>query len=201
VGKIPVHVDELGVDLLTIAGHKLYAPKGVGALYIRTGGRLEKLIHGADHEMNRRAGTENVLEIVGLGEACELIDQNLDEYQKHMAKMRDRLEKGLKELFADIRINGHPGKRLPNTTSVSFKGLEANAILSELTNVAASAGAACHSGQVDVSIVLKAMQVPLEYAMGTIRLSVGRFTTVEEIDRAIKAIRMILNASKNVETK
>ncbi|MCH8127863.1 IscS subfamily cysteine desulfurase [candidate division KSB1 bacterium] len=193
VGKIPVHIDELGVDLLSIAGHKLYAPKGIGALYIRSGVQLEKLIHGADHEINRRAGTENVLEIVGLGEACELIHENLARYQEHMLEMRNRLEQGLKMRFPNIRINGHPDKRLPNTSSVSFVGLEANTILAELPNVAASAGAACHSGQVDVSIVLKAMQVPLEYAMGTIRLSVGRFTTAEEIDRAVEEIDKLLN--------
>jgi cysteine desulfurase len=186
VGKIPVTVDDLGVDLLSIAGHKMYAPKGVGALYVRTGVTLEKLIHGADHEMGQRAGTENVVEIVGLGEACELIASNLTEYSEHMRAMRDRLESGLKKEFPDIRINGHPGQRLPNTLSVSFKGLEASTILSELENVAASAGAACHSDRIDVSVVLEAMKVPLEYAMGTIRFSVGRATTAGEIDQALE---------------
>ena len=185
VGKIPVWVDELGVDLLSVAGHKFYAPKGIGALFVRTGVRLEKLIHGADHEMNRRAGTENVIEIVGLGEACALVDRKLPEYREHMLKMRDRLETRLKERFPDIWINGHPEKRLPNTVSVCFRGLEANTILAELKQVAASAGAACHSDQVDVSSVLQAMKVPLEYAMGTIRFSVGRSTTVDDIDRAL----------------
>jgi cysteine desulfurase len=194
VGKIPVQVDALGVDLLSIAGHKLYAPKGIGALYIRAGVKLEKLIHGANHEMNWRAGTENVVEIVGLGQACELIDQNLAMYHDHMLKMRDRLEAGLKRSFPDLRINGHPKKRLPNTSSVSFKGLEANTILSELEAVAASAGAACHSDQVEVSSVLEAMQVPLEYAMGTIRLSVGRYTTTEEIDQAVDEITRVANS-------
>ncbi len=188
IGKIPVRVDELGVDLLTIAGHKLYAPKGIGALYIRTGIKLEKLIHGANHEMNRRAGTENVLEIVGLGKACELIDENLSQYQKSMQKMRDRLETRLKEKFPDIRINGHPDKRLPNTSSISFRGLEANRILADLTNVAASAGAACHSDTIEVSAILEAMNIPIDYAMGTIRFSVGRSTTTEEIDQALEDI-------------
>jgi len=192
VGKIPVCVDELEVDLLSIAGHKLYAPKGIGALYIRTGVKLEKLIHGANHEMNLRAGTENVIEIAGLGEACAMIDANLSLYHGHMREMRDRLEKGLKERFPGVRINGHPDKRLPNTLSVSFKGLEANTILSELTEVAASAGAACHSDHVDVSSVLKAMDVQLEYAMGTLRFSVGRFTTVEEVDKALDAITRVV---------
>lgn len=192
IGKIPVRVDELNVDLLSVAGHKLYAPKGIGALYIHPGVKLEKFIHGANHEMNWRAGTENVIEIVGLGEACELINQNLSKYQEHMQKMRDRLENGLKKRVPNIRINGHPEKRLPNTSSLSFKGLEANTILSELSQVAASAGAACHSDRVEVSSVLEAMQVPLEYAMGTIRLSVGRFTTTAEIDQAIDEITQVV---------
>jgi len=192
VGKIPVRVDELDVDLLSIAGHKLYAPKGIGALYVRSGVKLEKLIHGANHEMNWRAGTENVIEIAGLGEACELINQNLSAYQQHMRQMRDRLERGLNEKLSDWRRNGHPEKRLPNTLSISFRGLEANTILSELAGVAASAGAACHSDQIQVSSVLEAMKVPLEYAMGTIRFSVGRFTTASEIDQAVaETVRVV----------
>ena len=185
VGKIPVRVDELGVDLLSIAGHKLYAPKGIGALFIRPGVRLEKFMHGANHEQDRRAGTENVIEMVGLGKACELIERNLPAYASHMLEMRDRLEQGLLASQADARVNGHPEERLPNTSSVAFRGLEADRILSTLPTVAASAGAACHSDQVQVSHVLEAMKVPTEYAMGTLRFSVGRFTKVEEIDRAI----------------
>jgi cysteine sulfinate desulfinase/cysteine desulfurase-like protein len=192
VGKVPVRVDELGVDLLSIAGHKLYAPKGIGALYVRSGVRLEKLIHGAGHEMDWRAGTENVIEIVGLGKACQLIEQSLATYSQHLGGMRDRLETGLRMSFSDLRINGHPEKRLPNICSVSFKGLEANTILAELKNVAASAGAACHSDKVEVSSVLEAMQVPLEYAMGTIRLTVGRYTTEEEIEQALDEIRQVV---------
>ncbi|MDA0734294.1 MAG: cysteine desulfurase family protein [Chloroflexi bacterium] len=194
IGKIPVQVDQLGVDLLSVAGHKLYAPKGIGALYVRQGVELEKLIHGANHEMNWRAGTENVIEVVGLGQACELIQQNLPEYQTHMQQMRDRLEQGLKAHFPDLRVNGHPQQRLPNTCSVSFKGVEASTVLAQMTGVAASAGAACHSDQVDVSSVLNAIRVPLEYAMGTIRLSVGRYTTVEEIDRAVSEIAQAVDA-------
>ena len=188
VGKIPVRVDELGVDLLSIAGHKVYAPKGIGALYIRHGVRLEKLMHGASHEMGWRAGTENVIEIVGLGRACELVKNNLMEYHQHMQTMRDRLEAGIGERFEQIRFNGHPKKRLPNTLSASFRGMEANIILDRLKGVYASAGAACHSDHVDVSSVLEAMQVPLEYAMGTLRFSVGRYTTEQEIDRALVEI-------------
>ncbi|NLI81538.1 MAG: selenide, water dikinase SelD [Deltaproteobacteria bacterium] len=192
VGKIPVHVDDLGVDLLTIAGHKLYAPKGVGVLYVRSGVELEKLIHGADHERNWRAGTENVIEIVGLGEACAMVHENLPAYHAHLKEMRDRLEAALRERFPHVRFNGHPERRLPNTCSVGFRGLEANTILSELSDVAASAGAACHSDRVDVSAVLTAMGVPMEYAMGTIRFSTGRFTSAAEIDRAVKRITEVV---------
>nr|MBN2277829.1 selenide, water dikinase SelD [candidate division Zixibacteria bacterium] len=192
VGKIPVQVDSLGVDLLSVAGHKLYAPKGIGALYIRSGIRLEKYVHGADHERNLRAGTENVIEIVGLGEACRLIGGETEKHRQHLNRMRDRLEQGLQNKFPDIKINGHPEKRLPNTTSISFPGLEANTILAELTEVAASAGAACHSDNIDISAVLEAMAVPLEYAMGTIRFSAGRFTTGDEIDRAITEITRVV---------
>ncbi len=193
VGKIPVRVDELGVDLLSVAGHKLYAPKGIGALYVRSGIQLEKLVHGADHEMNWRAGTENVLEIVGLGEACRLVAEDLDEEIPRLAKLRNRLESRLLKRYPELRVNGHPEKRLPNTASLSFPGLEANTILSELHGVAASAGAACHSDHVDVSAVLTAMNVPLEYAMGTVRFSVGRFTTEQEIDRAILEISDVVD--------
>jgi len=188
VGKIPVNVDDLGVDLLSIAGHKVYAPKGIGALYIRAGVRLEKLMHGASHEMGWRAGTENVIEMVGLGKACELVKNNLTEYHRRMQTMRDRLEAGIGERFEHVRINGHPTIRLPNTLSASFRGMEANVILDELQGVYASAGAACHSDHVEVSSVLEAMRVPMEYAMGTLRFSVGRYTTEQEIDRALEEI-------------
>ena len=188
VGKIPVTVDELGADLLSIAGHKLYAPKGIGALYVRPGVVLEKFMHGASHESNRRAGTENVIEMAGLGAACELIERHLPDYAAHLKQMRDRLEAGLLDSGLDVRVNGHPEKRLPNTTSVSFKGMEADRILASLPTVAASAGAACHSDQVQVSHVLEAMRVPTEYAMGTLRFSVGRYTTREEIDQAVAEV-------------
>jgi len=188
VGKVDTRIEALGVDLLSIAGHKVYAPKGIGALYIRNGVELAKLIHGADHEQNRRAGTENVLEIVGLGQACEIAGRDLAKNAAHMKTMRDRLYEGLKSTFNDIKLNGHPEKRLPNTLSVSFPHIEANTLLSEISDIAASAGAACHADSVDISHVLKAMGVPEEYAMGTVRLSVGRMTTAEEIDRAVEII-------------
>jgi cysteine desulfurase len=176
VGKIATRVQELGVDLLSVAGHKLYGPKGVGALYIRRGLQIEKLIHGADHEQNRRAGTENVLEIVGLGKACEIAERELEKNSFHMREMRDRLHRGLEEKLGNLRLNGHREQRLPNTLSVGFPNIEANTLLDEIEGVAASAGAACHTDSTDVSSVLTAMKVPLEYAMGTIRFSTGRLT-------------------------
>jgi cysteine desulfurase NifS/selenium donor protein len=188
IGKIPVAVDDLGVDLLSIAGHKLYAPKGVGALYIRTGVTLEKLIFGADHERGWRAGTENVLEIVGLGKACELVHEQLAERAAHMRALRDRLHEGIAAKITDLRLNGHPEKRLPNTLSLSFRGTEANAILSELTGVAASAGAACHADEVQMSATLEAMKVPVDFAMGTIRFSTGVMLSETETDRAVDAV-------------
>ena len=193
VGKIPVKVEDLDVDLLSIAGHKLYAPKGIGALCIRSGVELEKFMHGAGHEQNRRAGTENVLEMVGLGAACQLIERNLAEYTAHMREMRDRLEKRVLDSGVDVRVNGHPDRRLPNTSSISFRGLEADRILANLPTVAASAGAACHSDQVEISHVLEAMKVPVDYAMGTVRFSVGRFTTAEEIDRASDEVIQVVS--------
>ncbi len=191
VGKVPVDVDALDVDLLSVAGHKLYAPKGIGALYVRGSVQLAKLIHGADHEGNRRAGTENVLEIVGLGQACQVAGRDLNKNQAHFARLRDRLHEGLLRELGDeaIRLNGHPEKRLPNTLSLSFRGVEANTLLSEIgEQVAASAGAACHAGQVDVSAVLEAMGVPVDWAMGTVRFSVGRDTTAQEIDQAVEVV-------------
>eukprot|EP00824_Muranothrix_gubernata_P002646 TRINITY_DN13206_c0_g1_i2.p1 TRINITY_DN13206_c0_g1~~TRINITY_DN13206_c0_g1_i2.p1 ORF type:complete len:796 (+),score=188.19 TRINITY_DN13206_c0_g1_i2:32-2419(+) len=191
VGKIPVNVNELGVDLLTVVGHKFYAPKGIGALFVRRGVTLEKMVHGANHELDKRAGTENVLEIVGLGKAAEVARLQLDRNMKHMKEMRDRLHAGLIKHMGEarVRLNGHPEFRLPNTLNVSFHRIEANTLLTEIQDrVAASAGAACHADEVDVSPVIEAMKVPIEYAMGTIRFSTGRFTTTTEIDTALDVI-------------
>jgi cysteine desulfurase len=198
-GKIPVNVDALGVDLLSVAGHKVYAPKGIGALYVRSGTQLAKLLHGAGHESGRRPGTENVLEIVGLGRACELAGRDLQKNMAHFQAMRDRLHQGLLGELGEeaVKLNGHPEKRLPNTLSLSFRGVEANTLLSEIgERVAASAGAACHADEVDVSAVLEAMQVPVEWAMGTVRFSTGRTTTAEEIDQAI---RIVANAVRRLQ--
>lgn len=189
VGKVPVRVDDLGADLLSVAGHKVYAPKGIGALYIRNGVEPAIFCHGAGQERGIRAGTENVLEIVGLGKACEIAERDLETNMTHMAAMRDRLETGLSSALDDIRFNGHREKRLPNTASVSFLDLEANQILEEIgLDVAASAGAACHADTVEISHVLRAMHVPEQWAKGTLRFTTGRFTTAEEIDRALEVI-------------
>jgi len=193
VGKIPVHVGELGVDMLSIAGHKLYAPKGIGALYLRGGLQLEKFMFGADHESNRRAGTENVLEIVGLGAACEVAEHGISEFTENMASTRDRLESLLTDAFPLAKVNGHPERRLPNTLSISFPNVEANTILSEATGIAVSAGAACHSDAIDVSHVLVAMGVPESTAMGTIRVSTGRSTTDNDIDAAFDEINRVVS--------
>lgn len=195
VGKFPVDVKEAGVDLLSVAGHKLYAPKGIGALYIKDGIILEKLIHGADHEQNKRAGTENVLEIVGLGKACEIAQTNLQNNMEHQQKMRDLLYNLLSQKLSDIKLNGHTQMRLPNTLSISFKGIEANILLTEMEEkgIAASAGAACHTDSIDVSPVLTAIKLDQEFAMGTIRFSVGRNTTEDEILNAAEIIIDIVN--------
>ena len=180
VGKIPTAVDSLGVDLLTIAGHKLYAPKGVGALYVRRGVELEPLIHGAGHEHGRRAGTESALLAVGLGAACVLARDLAP--MARVRSLRDRFWEGLQHRFGDsVVLNGHPQHRLPNTLNVSFVGQVGTEILRRLDGVAASTGSACHTGRIELSPVLQAMQVPPEVGMGAVRFSLGRQTTDEEV--------------------
>jgi cysteine desulfurase len=198
VGKIPAEVDQLGVDLLSIAGHKIYAPKGVGALFIREGIKLSNLMQGAGQESGVRPGTENVLEIVGLGKACEIAKRDLDKNMTHMQQLRDRLYDGLKSNCGNTRLNGHLQNRLPNTLSISFEGLEANRILDVIApEVAASAGAACHADTIEVSGVLKAMDVPLNWAKGTLRLTTGRRTTEADIDRAVEVISKAVKSLKD----
>lgn len=198
VGKIPVDVDSLGVDLLTLAGHKLYAPKGVGSLYIRKGTLLAKFMHGAGQENDLRAGTENVLEIVGLGKACEIAKRDLDKNKLHMKRMAEMLYHGLKERIEDIRLNGHPEMRLPNTLSIAFKGISATALISKIQDyVAVSAGAACHSGCEKISHVLEAMDIPHEWAKGTIRFSTGKTTKEEEILKIIDIVSETVNLLKS----
>ncbi len=184
MGKIETKVDKLGVDLLSLAGHKLFAPKGVGALYIRKGIPIESLIHGASHESGRRAGTENVLLVVGLGKACEIAKRYLDDDK--IRNLRDHFWKLLQENFGEtVVLNGHPVHRLPNTLNVSFVGKAGGEILSRMEEVAASTGAACHSGSVEISPVLKAMGISPEVGMGAIRFSLGRTTTIQELERVV----------------
>lgn len=186
VGKIQTRVDELNVDLLTIAGHKLYAPKGVGALYARRGVKFEPLIHGAGHESGRRAGTENVPYIVALGKACELAATEMETRQEHLLKLRDHFHDGLRKLFGDhLHLNGHPTERLPNTLNVSFEGRIGSEVLEALAEVAASTGSACHAGTHELSPVLRAMGVPERIGLGAVRFSLGQWTTKEEIDRVL----------------
>ncbi|MHB8962995.1 MAG: cysteine desulfurase family protein [Saccharofermentanales bacterium] len=181
IGKVPVDVQLLGVDFLTIAGHKLYAPKGIGALYIRSGIRIEPLIHGADHENGRRAGTENVVFDVALGKACEISMDFLRTSQTGL--LTDYFYSRLTEKFGDrIHLNGHPVNRLPNTLNVSFLGYNGHEILERLDGVAASTGSACHSGETAISPVLSAMGVDGEVGRGAVRFSLGRHTTKQEID-------------------
>ena len=189
----------LGVDLLSIAGHKLYAPKGIGALFVKDGVLPEKFCHGAGQEKGYRAGTENVPWMVGLGRACDMAAREPGATFSHLKAMRDRLYQGVTEQLDDVRLNGHPDDRLPNTLSLSFKGLEANRILEEIgLDVAASAGAACHSDTVTLSHVLEAMKIPMEWAKGTIRFSTGRMTTAREIDRAVEATVRAVNQLRAV---
>jgi len=189
VGKISTDVQALGTDLLSVAGQKVYGPKGIGALYVRSSLALEKFCIGAGQEKGRRAGTENVMGIVGLGKACAIALKDLDSNMARMQYLRDRLHGGLLSRLTGIQLNGHQERRLPNTVSLSFKGLEANRILEEIgLEVAASAGAACHADTVELSHVLVAMGIPVEWAKGTLRFSVGKMTTEAEIDKAIRVV-------------
>lgn len=195
VGKIPTKVSELGVDLLSIAGHKLYAPKGVGALYVRNGIEVEPLIHGASHESGRRAGTESALLTAALGEACELAS-DLSAVAETKA-LRDHFWGALQEVLGNrVVLNGHPDERLPNTLNVSFMGQVGAEILEQMPEVAASTGSACHAGRVELSPVLDAMGVSPEVGAGAIRFSLGRTTTAQEIDTVAERLIHLLADSK-----
>jgi cysteine desulfurase len=183
-GKIPTDVGALGVDLLSVAGHKLYAPKGIGALYVRAGIALEPLIHGAGHESGRRAGTENLLGIAGLGAACALARAELPEREARLRALRDRLRDALGARVPGLARNGDPKQCLPNTLNVSFPSIAGDELLRRTPEIAASTGSACHAGHTEPSPVLKAMGLSDARALGAVRLSVGRETTVEEIDQA-----------------
>ena len=188
VGKIPVDVDELGVDLLTVAGHKLYAPKGVGALYVREGTPLAPLVRGAGHERGLRPGTENVASIVGLGAACAIAQRDLERASARMRRLRDELWDLLVDAVPGLVSHGPPTQRLPNTLHVRFPRVTGDALLAAAPEVAASTGSACHAGQTSASAVILAMGVSPEDALGSVRLSLGRHTTSGQVERAAGAL-------------
>src|SRR6266852_971250 len=189
VGKLPVRVDELGVDLLTVAAHKLYAPKGIGALYVRRGLQIEPLIYGGGQESGRRAGTENVAYMVALGTACELAREQVPESQVRLRSLRDRLQSRLEqELPGRIHLNGHESERLPNTLNISVEGVIGEEVLAATPEIASSTGSACHEGNTDPSPVLLAMGRSRELALGALRLTLGRWSTEEEIERAARLL-------------
>ncbi|HLW03135.1 MAG TPA: cysteine desulfurase family protein [Ktedonobacterales bacterium] len=197
VGKVPVSVDDLGVDLLTLAGHKLYAPKGIGALYIRRGTVLDPLIHGAGHEGGRRAGTENVPYIVALGTACALAHEQLPPQRERWLALRQQLLEGLEARVGPVKVNGHAEQRLPNTLNICVPGVIGEEALARATGVAASTGSACHAGLTEPSPVLLAMGIEPALALGALRLSLGRWTTVEEIDVAVEQLSEAILTLRN----
>jgi len=195
VGKIPIDLKKLSVDMLSLSGHKLHAPKGVGALYVRKGTRFYPYIIGGHQEMGRRAGTENVASIIGLGKACELASKNIEEEVAYLTRLRDKLETALLKSCPDVRINGDIHSRLPNTTNLSFEYVEGEAILLRLNEygICASSGSACTSGSLEPSHVLRAMGIPFTAIHGSIRFSLSRYNTEEEIDKVIEIMPKIIN--------
>ncbi len=194
VGKIPIDVRKLPVDMLSLSGHKLHAPKGIGALYVRKGTRFNPYLIGGHQERGRRAGTENVASIIALGKACELAMKNLDEEVVYLTRLRDKLESSLLQSCPDVRINGDVNSRLPNTTNLSFEYVEGEAILLRLNEygVCASSGSACTSGSLEPSHVLRAMGVPFTAIHGSIRFSLSRYNTEDEIDKVTEIMPKII---------
>ena len=200
VGKIPIDVEKMGIDLLSMSAHKIYGPKGVGALYINKKTKIIPLIHGGHHERKRRAGTENVAGIVGFGKACELAAINLEEENKRLVGLRDRLWIGINREINDVKLNGHPTNKLPNTLNVSFKFVEGESVLLnlDLKGIAASSGSACTSGSLEPSHVLKAMGVEAATAQGAVRFSLGLINTQADIDRVIRALPPIIKKLRDM---
>lgn len=191
IGKIPTQVDDLKVDFLSMAGHKFYAPKGVGALYIRRGTKIEPLIHGAGHESGRRAGTENVPLVVAFGKACELASREMDSRWGHSITMRDYLHDNLSKMFGSrLHLNGHPTERVPNTLNVSFDGFSSQELLRAIPEVAASTGSACHAHSREMSHVLRAMGLPKRVGYGAVRFSLGQWTTASDIDYLLELLQL-----------
>ena len=198
IGKIPVAVADLRVDLLSIAGHKIYGPKGTGALYVRNGATLLPIRFGGHQERALRSGTENVPGIVGLGKACEITLRDLKTQRTHLQKLRDGLETRIRAEISDIRINGHPSERLPHLSSVSFAGVSGEVLVRalDLRGIAVSSGSACAAGQTGISPVLAALCVPKEFAAGTVRFSFGRDNTEEELDRAVPILKALVERQR-----
>jgi len=188
-GKVPIDVDAFGIDLLSFSGHKIYGPKGVAGLYIRKGTKMTAVQHGGDHERRRRAGTENVAGLVGFGKAVEIRGREMADEAVRLAGLRDRLWEGIRSEVEEVRLNGHPTMRLPGTCNMCFRNIESESIVLglDLKGIATSAGSACTSGSVEPSYVLVAMGLPLDWAMGSVRCSLGRGTTAEDIDYVIEA--------------
>ncbi len=200
VGKIPLDLQKLPVDYLVLSGHKLHAPKGVGALYVRRGTPYRPFLIGGHQERSRRGGTENVPGIIALGKACELAASQMAEENTRVRQLRDRLEQGLLEAIPDTRLNGHPSERLPNTVNLSFKYVEGEAILLliDQLGICASSGSACTSGSLEPSHVLRAMGVPFTYAHGSIRFSLSRFNSAEEIEFVVRELPAIIARLRSI---
>jgi len=200
IGKVPCDVKELGVDLLSMSGHKIYGPKGVGTLYIRKGTKITPLMHGGHHEMGKRAGTENVPAIVGLGKAAELAAKEREAEAKRLTELRDYLYQGITSRIQDVRLNGHPEKRLANTLNVGFKYLEGESIILNLDmeGVAVSTGSACTSGSLEPSHVLMAMGVEPADTQGSIRFSLGRDTSKKDIEYVLEVLPPIIKRLRDM---
>jgi cysteine desulfurase len=193
-GKTDIDVAAFNIDLLSFSGHKIYGPKGVAGLYIRKGTKMVSVQHGGEHERRRRAGTENVPGIVGLGKAVEVRGREMNDEAVRLTALRDRLWEGVRARVPDVRLNGHPTERVPGTANISYKNVESESIVLglDLKGIAVSAGSACTSGSVEPSYVLVAMGVPLDWAMGAVRASLGRSTTVEDIDYVVESVEPIV---------
>ncbi|HEX5816575.1 MAG TPA: aminotransferase class V-fold PLP-dependent enzyme, partial [Methylomirabilota bacterium] len=193
-GKIEIDVDAFNIDLLSFSGHKIYGPKGVAGLYVRKGTRMVSVQHGGEHERRRRAGTENVPGIVGLGKAVEIRRRDMKEEATRLTALRDRLWDGVRARVPDVRLNGHPTERVPGTANIAYKHVESESIVLglDLKGIAVSAGSACTAGSVEPSYVLVAMGVPIEWAMGAVRSSLGRSTTAEDVDYVIESVEPIV---------
>ena len=202
VGAVPVNVQETGVDLLSLSAHKFYGPKGVGALYIREGVRIDSLIHGGEQEGGLRAGTENLSGIIGLGEAIRLAVERMPENARKTAALRDRLIRGIMERLDGVRLNGHPTERLPNNCSLSFRDIEGEALLLrlDLAGIAASSGSACASGSLEPSHVLTAIGLSPETARGSLRMTLGAGTTEKEIDEVIRVLPEIVEDLRSMRS-